>query len=153
MELVCRITTTERPGYEPDGDGFARLAVTPHGALFNFALGVNAREQEKKAMADEPRIPDRTEWQKQNMEALVDANEAAKACIHGLIANCGQCGFQAALGRGISGLSPLLQSADNPWAPPETLTAKLTRLRFQLQTTQQSLSELQREVEEVMAGL
>lgn len=220
MELVRRITITERPGYEPDGDGFVRR-VSPHEArkicaqekvmiagkqafemrvlceapcqswcgreeclesvskhvcpdptvfpawfreklrpvleaadpmpesFTAWATAINAREQERKAMNDNAAVftpaseklsayreEQKAEKEKSDREKDEKAQKAM-ICKHGITQSA----------------CPVCKGQQQQWAPPETLSAKLSRFLFQIQNTETSLAELRREVEKLRASL
>jgi hypothetical protein len=122
VNLVRRITTTERPGYEPDGDGFVRKVNAEFGT---WATALNAREQERKAMANGPGIQDYTR------------------CKHGnalnTLSGCDYCNVEKA--------------RDRATATPETLSTRLRRTLSQIDSTMSHLAELKREVEKVLGAL
>lgn len=138
MEITRRLTITERPVYEPDGYGFARRVEDK---LFGMALAINKREQERKLMGNESEIGNALSAAKANLAAYWEKEkaefDAQKAGWNSSVA--------AFAGSGVN--------VSASWASPETLTAQLRRLRFELQTTQTRLAEADKVIEKVLASL
>lgn len=145
--LVRRLTITERPGYEPDGYGFARRVEDK---LFGMALAINKREQERKIMQD----PDVKAFPQQ-LAAACTCKSGFGCIVHGVapdtLGGCASSNDQRAQKDPWTAKGKVQVSA--AFSAPETLTAQLRRLRFEIQTTQTRLAEADKLIEKVLAGL